>query len=447
MGLGARLAALFAAVAAGTALLVGGATYVTTERQVGNEIDQFLRQRATEIADGQRDQPRDRRDGQSNGQVVVAVSPDAEVQILDRDGSVDSNTGQLLPVDDTDLDVAARSRGTALRTISIDGTEYRMITKHLSAGGAVQVARSLEESASLLDVVRTRILTVAGVVAILAGAVGWAVAQRTTRPLRALSLAVDDVAETRDFSVLVPASGRDEVGRLAYGFNRMLDALQRSQEQQHRLVHDAAHELRTPLTSVTANIEWLLRATDLDPAVRTETLAGVRRELGELNGLMDEIIELATDSREPPELVPTDLTTLVQEVVGDFVRRSGREVSVDASEATVMADPDSMRRAVTNLLSNADKYSPTDAPIAVGVGPAGVFVEDAGPGIPEPDRELVFGRFYRREPDRSKPGSGLGLSIVAGIVEQHRGTVGVTDSALGGARIGFSLPPAEPAGP
>ena len=260
MGLGARLAALFAGVAVATALVAGGASFVTTERQVGNEIDQFLVERANEIAEGQRDQPRGRRDERQKGQ---GFSPDAEVQILDRDGNVESNTGELLPVDSFDLELAARSGSAVLRTISIDGAEYRMITKHLSPGGAVQVARSLDESSSLLDVVQSRMLAITGIVAVLAGAVGWIVAQRTTRPLRALSVAVDDVARTHDFTtpVPVPASGRDEVGRLAHGFNRMLGALQRSQEQQHRLVQDAAHELRTPLTSVTANIEWLLRAS------------------------------------------------------------------------------------------------------------------------------------------------------------------------------------------
>ncbi len=287
---------------------------------------------------------------------------------------------------------------------------------------------------------QTRIVAIAGAVALLSAGVGWIVAQRTTRPLRALTDAVDEVAETRDFSVPVPASGRDEVGRLARGFNRMLGALQLSQEQQRRLVQDAAHELRTPLTSLTANVEWLMRAPDVDPATRSETLAGVRRELGELNDVMAEIIELATDSHRPPRLVPTDLAPMVEDTVDRFRRLSGREVVVQAEPAAVMGDADSLARAITNLLSNADKYSPADSPILLQFGPAGVFVDDAGPGIPESEYNLVFERFYRRDQDRSKPGSGLGLSIVAGIVEQHGGEVSVSQSALGGARVGFHLP-------
>ncbi len=439
MGLGARLAFVFAGVAAATALLVGGASYVATDRQVTSDVDEFLKDRADEITDGQRDQPRDRRDGQS-GQQVVAVSPDAEVQILDRDGEVLSNTGLLLPVSEVDVRLADRDDRSVLRTVSIDGTDYRMITDHLNGGGAVQVARSLDESADLLNVLQTRLLGVAGALALLAAGVGWVVAQRTTRPLRALSVAVDEVAETQDFSVPVPDTGTDEVGRLARGFNRMLGALQTSREQQRRLVQDAAHELRTPLTSVTANVEWLMRAPDLDRETRGETLNSVRRELGELNDVIAEIIELATDSHEAPDLIPTDLVTVVQGAVERFRVRTDREVSVLAGPVTVMGDADSLARAVTNLLSNADKYSPEGGSISVEVGPAGVSVDDAGPGIPVEERALVFDRFYRRDEDRSKPGSGLGLSIVAGIVEQHGGSVAVSDSPLGGARVGFQLP-------
>lgn len=442
MGLGARLATGFAVVGVATALVVGGASYITTGRQVTAEIDQFLEQRADEIADGRRDEPSDRRDRQSDDPVVVSVSPDAEVQILDDDGDVVSNTGLLLPVDDTDRDLADQNREAVLRTITINGTDYRMITDHLEGGGAIQVARSLAESESLLDVLRARTLVTAVIVAAVAAGAGWVLAQRTTRPLRVLSDTVDEVAETGDFAVTVPTAGRDEVGRLGDGFNRMLRALQRSQQQQHQLVQDAAHELRTPLTSVTANIDWLMRAPELEPDARHATLAGVRRELAELNNVMAEIIELATDSHQPPATVSVDLAEVVDTAVGRFVHRTGRNVTTTTAPIVVRGDADSLHRAVTNLLNNADKYSPTDSPIAVEAGPGGVFVDDAGPGIPVELRDRVFDRFYRRDEDRPMPGSGLGLSIVAGIVEQHGGEVIVTESSLGGARVGFRLPPA-----
>lgn len=445
MGLGARLAVVFALMAATTALLVGGATYVTTDLQVLSEVDRFLEERVEEITDGRRSQQRNRRDRNSNDPVDL-TSPDAEVQILDQDGNILTNSGLVLPVDNTDRDLAADNGSTraVLRTISIEGVEYRMITDNLSGGGAVQVARSLDESVGLVRGLQTRILLIAGTLAAIAGVVGWVIAQRTTRPLRALTEAVDEVAATRNFAVPVPTDGSDEVGRLGRGFNRMLSALEVSQEQQKRLVQDTAHELRTPLTSITANVEWLMRAPDLDASTRSETLGGVRRELGELNDLMAEIIELATDSHEPAPLMEIEVSGVVTEAVEQFRRRTGRTVLIQATPAMVLGDPDSLARAVTNLLSNAHKYSPSGSPIEVLSEAGTIAVSDEGAGIPPEERDRVFDRFYRRDSDRSKPGSGLGLSIVSGIVEQHGGAVFVGASATGGAQVGFRLPLIEP---
>ena len=449
MGLGARLAIFFAAVAATTALVVGGASFVATNRQVTAELDSFLSQRADEIDDGQRDRPSDRRDDdrRSEGQ-SIAVDPDSEVQVIDKDGDVTSNSGLLLPVEAADRAIATQDDATLFRTISIDGVEHRMITQSLKGGGAVQVARSLSESRSLVDDLSTRLLVVSIIAALVAGFAGWIVAQRTTRPLRSLSETLDHITETQDFATPVPATDdRDEVGRLSRGFNRLMGALRMSREQQERLVQDAAHELRTPLTSMRANVEWLMQAPDLDPAVRAETLADVRRELVELNDVMAEIVNLATDSYAEPELVPTDLVPVVEQVVERFTRRTGRIVDRDFAPVMVVGDADQLDRAIANLLHNANKSSPDGSPIGISAGPNGVFVDDAGPGIPVEERGLVFNRFYRRDADRSKPGSGLGLSIVAEIVRQHGGSVRIGESDRGGARVGFSIPEANLATP
>jgi two-component system sensor histidine kinase MprB len=368
------------------------------------------------------------------------VEPDAEVQLLDKDGSIESNSGLLLPVDEREAEIADRDEPPRLRTVTIDGDDYRMITEHIAGGGAVQVARSLDEANSLLDVLRSQLLLIAVAMAAVAAAIGWALAQRTTRPLRSLTAAVDAVAETRDFTVPVAATGDDEVGRLARGFERMLRALDVSREQQQRLVQDAAHELRTPLTSIKANVDWLGRVDAVDEATRAQTLAGVQSELAELNNVITEIIDLATDRYELPPLQPVDLVTVAAAAVQRFRARSERQVMLRARPTRVAGDPDALRRAVSNLLSNADKYSPGDRPIEVDVEDGGVWVSDHGGGIPAEDRARVFDRFYRRQDDRAQPGSGLGLSIVASIVGAHGGTVEVDDADGGGARVGFRLP-------
>ena len=98
-----------------------------------------------------------------------------------------------------------------------------------------------------------------------------------------------------------------------------------------------------------------------------------------------------------------------------------------------------LERAVSNLLANADKFSPPDAPIEVVLAERTVVVSDHGSGIAAADRPFVFDRFFRSPSARSQPGSGLGLAIVRQIAEQHGGTVSVGSSVDGGAAVGFSV--------
>jgi two-component system sensor histidine kinase MprB len=442
MGLGGRLAVAFAVLAAVTAMVVGLAAYVTTERQVTEEIDHFLRQRANELTSGERERPPDR-DG--NGQrdeidLARAVDADSEVQVLAKSGEVVSNSGVELPVDARDEQIADRRQPGNIRSVTIDGVDYRMITVHVDGGGAVQVARELDETNSLLDDLRGTLLLIAFGLAALAALVGWFLARRTTRPLRSLTRAVDEVAETRDFSATVDVGGSDEIGRLGAGFNRLLEALNVSRQQQRRLVQDAAHELRTPLTSIKANVDFLTVADGAPAEERREALVGVRRELNELSGVIDEIIELATEERSSPDFEELDLGGVVVEACDRFRSRSSRAVLVDTSPSIVLGDADALHRAITNLLSNAEKYSPPSTPIRVTSSAGMVSVSDSGAGIPPEERDLVFERFYRAEGSRSAPGSGLGLAIVRSVVDAHGGSVDVTDSPDGGAMFRLVFP-------
>ena len=442
MGLGGRLAVAFAVLAAVTAVVVGLAAYAAAERQVTEEIDRFLRQRASEITSGERERPPDRGgDRQRNGiDVARAVDADSEVQVLDKSGDVVANSGVELPVDALDEEIADRRQRSNIRSVTVDGIDYRMITAHVDGGGAVQVARELDETNSLLDDLRGTLLLVAFGLAVLAALVGWFLARRTTRPLRSLTRAVDEVAETRDFSATVEVRGSDEIGRLGTGFNRLLGALDLSRQQQRRLVQDAAHELRTPLTSIKANVDFLAVAAEAPAEERREALVGVRRELSELSGVIDEIIELATEERSSPDFEELGLDEVVVEACDRFRSRSSRAILVDTTPSTVRGDADALRRAITNLVSNAEKYSPPDTPIRVGSSAGTVTVSDSGPGIPPDERDLVFERFYRAEGSRSAPGSGLGLASVRNVAEAHGGSVDVTEAPDGGARFRLLLP-------
>jgi two-component system, OmpR family, sensor histidine kinase MprB len=444
MSLRSRLALLFALVAFVASVFVGALAYRGTKAEIRNSTDDFLRARAAEVASGFRDGPRGR-PGRDTGRLLNAADDDSIIQISGEKGRSVS-TGAALPlVDASDI---ARGRGQ-LTDIEIDDESFRMFSQVLREGTVVQVARSTAENDRVLARLVTRFVLIALIGAALAAALGWSIASRTTSPLRRLAAVANDVAKTRNVATandLNDIQRSDEIGSLATSFRSMLDALESSRVQQHRLIHDAGHEIRTPLTSMRANIELLERATELPTDQRTEVVRAIKSELLELTDLFDEMIDLATDQGDSANaFVPIDFDALIRTVAERWQWRSSRVINVDSQPATVAGDATMLERALSNLISNGDKFSPPDTPLEIVGRNGAVHVRDHGPGVPEADQALIFERFYRSEATRSMPGSGLGLSIVAQIVERHRGDVWVADAPDGGAIVGFRLQPIDAA--
>jgi two-component system, OmpR family, sensor histidine kinase MprB len=206
-------------------------------------------------------------------------------------------------------------------------------------------------------------------------------------------------------------------------------------------VSDASHELRTPLTSVRTNLEVMARANGTLPeAERARMLGDVTGQLDELSGLVGDLVDLARDGapEEPLEAVRLDL--LVSEAA-ERARRlhPGREIRLDATDTLVQGSPGRLDRAVSNLLDNAEKWSPPGEPIEVAVRDGGVVVRDHGPGFSGEDLPRVFDRFYRARSARGLPGSGLGLAIVRQVAEAHGGSVTAANAAGGGAELRLAL--------
>jgi two-component system sensor histidine kinase MprB len=218
----------------------------------------------------------------------------------------------------------------------------------------------------------------------------------------------------------------------------MLEALERSQRAQRRLVADASHELRTPLTSLRTNLEVLAR-NGLGDADRDHLRRDLVAQLEELTGLVGDLVELARDEEpEPPPDEDVRLDALVAAAVAR-ARRHAPHVGfrLDAEPVLVRGVPARLDRAVANLLDNAAKYSAT---VEVRLRGGELTVRDFGPGIAPEDRAQVFDRFYRAPEARGRPGSGLGLAIVRQVAESHGGTVSAEAAPGGGALLRLSLP-------
>jgi len=448
-------------VAVTFAFVVIGCTYaahLSASSQLRSEVDSFLMQRSTrfthapsnEFAPGGQDP-----DGDGTPSGPSLADPDAVTQILDTQGRVLTyNFGQpTLPISATDRALARNGGRSCFRDIRVGEEPYRMLTVALPRGGAVEIARGVESNKNILSTLDARLLLIALFGTLLAASLAWLIARRTVHPIEALTDTATYVAATQDLSNPIEVKRNDEVGRLASSFNSMLDALRTSREQQRRLVMDASHELRTPLTALRTNIELLQRAKSFNDEQRDELIAATGVELRELTDLVSELVELATDTHNEEVEQHVDLAELAERVVTRQQRRSGRDITLEIDHVAVVTGRVTLlERAISNLLDNALKFSPPDAPVAVIVRGAIVEVLDRGAGIPPEDLPHVFDRFYRSPTARRVPGSGLGLAIVEQIAELHHGTVSLVPRDGGGitARIdlhaAISTDPAPDAG-
>ncbi|MGZ8600010.1 MAG: ATP-binding protein [Actinomycetota bacterium] len=323
------------------------------------------------------------------------------------------------------------------------GTHYRVYAEAIG-GFTLTLALPLTEVDASLRQLALILLALTGGGVALAAVLGGGVTAAAAGPVARLTGAAERVTETGDLSLRIDAPGTDdEVGRLATSFNGMLAALESSVAAQRQLVADASHELRTPITSIRTNVELLASGVALEPDERERLLGDVGAQLEELTAIVNDLVELARDGRQPTAAADLRLDEVVAASVEAF-RRHSRDVTVvtELEPSVVSGDASRIDRAVRNLLDNAAKWSPPGGLIEVSVRGGAVVVRDHGPGFVDEDLPFVFDRFYRSTAARSTPGSGLGLAIVRQVAESHGGRVVAGNAPDGGAVLRFELPDA-----
>lgn len=455
MNLRNRLAAAAAGAAAFavTGVAVLGITFARYELR--DQVDQSLKRQAQNVdasavvAQQTPDGGRGGRGG-GRGDGDGDVRPDGGTtgyQIIDTTGGVvvGNSGGTLLPVDAADIASAAAGSGVRLRDASIEGVPYRIATVGKDGGYAVQVGRPIDDIDRTLNglTIGFVALAVAGIIA--AAALGRVVARRALGPVSRLGAAARDVAETQDPSLPVPESGGAELEQLGRSINIMLGSLSDLREHERRLIDDAAHELRTPLTSLRTNIEMLSAKRTLSTEDRDELMLDLRDQMEEFSNLVGDLDALARGAGS--ELNNEPRTVALDNIVANAVRRAQRragDVTIvvhDDNSGDVTGDVAMIERAVMNLLDNAVKWSPSSGTVNVEISGTTLTVTDNGPGISPADIPHVFDRFWRAPAARSMPGSGLGLSIVRRVADDHHGVVTIDANPGGGTKVQFSLPP------
>jgi len=236
---------------------------------------------------------------------------------------------------------------------------------------------------------------------------------------------------------------REIIHPLAERINHMAGRIEHLLEAQRNLLHSVSHELRTPIARLEFALELLRSATD-DPALETRIVA-MEGDVAELNGLVNELLSMTRlDSKQALKVAEFALEPALRDCAASLGEQETRlAVELDPSLGMVQGDQRLLLRAVGNLLRNAQKYGEDRIVLtARRVDGIEIVVEDAGPGIPESERERVFEPFYRldRSRDRNTGGFGLGLSIARKAIELHGGSLRVEQSGLGGARFVIVLP-------
>jgi signal transduction histidine kinase len=321
--------------------------------------------------------------------------------------------------------------------------------------GYVELSSGPDVGAEALATTRRAFLLAAGGAMILAVVVGLLVSQGLSAPLRSLAAAAGCMSG--DLSTRAPVRGRDEIGQLAQQLNQMAERLEASfaalnadRDALRRFIADASHELRTPITALKNFVELLQGAAADDPPARQEFLAEsasqidrlewITRNLLDLSRLDAGLTELDFGDHEAGELAESAsaaFKTLAQE------KEITVTVNVPAAPVFVCCDRGRVELALSNLVSNALKFTPRGGRVEVGAAEAGdsvrFWVLDDGPGIPLADQPRVFERFYRGQGSRAE-GSGLGLAIVHSVAQAHDGRVWVESEPGVGSRFVFELP-------
>jgi signal transduction histidine kinase len=329
-----------------------------------------------------------------------------------------------------------------------------------------QMSAEAEHSAENLS--QTIVLVLVGVLvggAALSSIVGSRVGRRVTEPLGALEGTALALAEGQH-GARAPVSGPREVVRVATAVNRMADENDRARAVEARIVEqlrdldavksdfvsNVSHELRTPLTSILGYLELLeeeMRDHPVDSEL--EMIGATKRNVVRLGELIDDLLTLTRSEGQRTTLVPLDLAALTRDLVTDLrvaSSQQGVDIRLELPDVAVpvLADASQMSRVVTNLVSNAVKFSQGATEVVVSVrteeDQAVLVVEDHGIGIPATELDQLGSRFYRASNAvrLGITGTGLGLRIVQAILENHHGSLDLRSEQGVGTTLWVRLP-------
>ena len=425
----ARLSLFLLLAAAVTALVLGVVTYRHTLSENEALFDYQLRQIALSLRDQGVVDNRTGVDSNDPLDVVVQIWTSSGAMLyLSRPGDPLFSQATL---GFTDVDAGRRR----WRVFSLAARD-----RVIQVAQPVALRRDLAAAAALNSLMP--LLAFAPVMALLI----WWLVGNSLLPLRRLASEVEQ-RDARSLARVSAVGLPSEIAPLADALNALLMRLQKAFAHQRGFVADAAHELRSPLTALKLQLQLMERATD--QTARGAALQHLHDGVDRATHMISQLLTAAqTDPNDTaPLLAPVDMAELVRQSVAEiFVPAQLRDIdlTLDAPDALRMAaDAARLRILLRNLLDNAIRYSPVGSAVQVKLQSADdgvrLIVDDAGPGLAGFDRERVFDRFYRGQTNQQS-GSGLGLSIVRNIADQHHAVIELGSAPQGGLRVSVWFP-------
>ena len=288
----------------------------------------------------------------------------------------------------------------------------------------------------------------AGLAALLALITGLVVARRITRPVERLITVTRAMGRGDRTARVGPIAAPGEIGELATAFDLMANTLDRQEQLRRDLVADVAHELRTPIAVLQAGDEALLDGVS---EATQEQLASLRDEVLRLARMVGDLQTLAAAEAAALQLTLSqhDLSGIAAVAADSLAGRfeaAGIALERQFTPVDVLADPGRLHQVITNLLTNALKFTPSGGRVTVRAGPAGagssavLEVTDTGPGIPADELPRIFDRLWRGRGAGHVSGSGIGLAVAAELARAHGGRLDAHSEPGHGARLTLTLP-------
>lgn len=380
-------------------------------------------------------------------QAYLAAAAELEPEVVARRESEDAHQRLLSPLGDV------QSTVDAVDTAAVERVSQRIATSAATAATARRAAL---------------IVSVAGL--LLAASLAIWIGYTTAGPLRSLTAGARAMA-SGDFTQRVEERGPPEIASLAAVFNDMARRLGELDEMKRDFLSNVSHDLKAPLASIQEATQLLLDQKPDQLSEEQRHLLGLNTQSAQrLERMIADLLDVARLEEgsvefrfEPVDIV--DCCDQVLEQAGGLLAAKQIEVKREGIDGPLLveADPPMLLRALSNLVSNATKFSPKGGTVRVAVGhlesseevdgavqgdqaapdhPCALLtIADQGPGIPQEDRERIFDRFYRsRAHQRHATGTGLGLAISRSIIETHGGRIWVEGAETGGSVFAVLLP-------